>query len=69
MAYGAYPELFSGMAMSAGLPESRRETCAEEFNQVKHAYAMLLAPHARAQAQRSGWTRPLAPADGGNTTR
>jgi hypothetical protein len=57
MAYGAHPELFADMAVGGKLPAERRETCAEEFNQVKHAYAMLLAPHAapRAQAQPSQW--------------
>lgn len=45
IAYGADPELFKDVLTLGGLPKARAEICAEEYEQIAHAYEKLIAPH------------------------
>jgi hypothetical protein len=68
IAYGSNTKLFADVVEKKYLPESRAETCEEEFRQVAYALQTLLAPYVdkeqarKVKAQRwldpvGGWSR------------
>jgi Putative metallopeptidase len=48
LAYGADPALFGVVIEREYLPKARAETCAEEYEQVVHAFTKLIGPHLEA---------------------
>jgi hypothetical protein len=45
MAYGADPKLFGEVLSKGYLPKARAEYCDEEYEQVQHAFDLLVVPH------------------------
>ena len=65
MAYGADPVLFADLVEKKYLPESRAESCADEYKQVTYAVQKLIAPHVDKnlgkKVKTRKWLRPSTP--------
>lgn len=45
MAYGANPRLYGVAVKTGALPDERAQGCADEYEQIEHAYRTLIMPH------------------------
>jgi hypothetical protein len=62
MAYGDNPELYAGAVTLGGLPKSRAERCAAEYEQIDFAFKKLITPYVdptlRKKIRNKQWLRP-----------
>lgn len=58
LAYGADPVLFSDAVQKKLLPAERAEDCESEYEQVRHAFRTLIAPHVDGARLRQARSRP-----------
>jgi hypothetical protein len=63
IAYGADPEFSKGLVTKGYLPASRAENCEDEFEQAKHAYETLIAPHVDQRMAKKVLTKSWLPPD------
>jgi hypothetical protein len=59
MAYGSDPKLFGYVVEKRYLPESRAETCEDEYRQVDYAVKQLIGPHIDRTLQKKMRARKL----------
>ncbi len=68
---GSDPDLFWGVAVKAGLPAERKETCHADFERAETSWVRLLQPHFRPAAAKPSFLEGLlhlAPKPGGRIT-